>query len=1316
MHSDAIPIVLINIAATTCEQSYVFRANQFKKPLNLYNCVIAKSSYGKSPMLTLVQSSLLAVRNSRTMKFREIGDKLQGSDHIRVIYNEATTAGMLDSLKGCTRLLMTEEGDVILKRMGAFLLPSIGGRDTFSFDDCRAQLINLYDNPDQYSKKLKNSIVEVSNSKLNILAGLTGEIIQQVITRRAQNTLADALYERFLFWVLSGDAIDTQINRRNWNYSYWPTIEQFAVMMSFFECIVMYFSEDSNIRMIEWCNFIKRKGAIEEQDDHLASRYGKSVDAVHRIAGLCQIIELTSGVFKAFIERYGCFEDNSISNEFISKCETLFSELYGSYITNNRCFYISIDVVERAIDVISGNLEQYKLLMLIPANEIFNYSLILNKPVESLSIISHMDKKVKKREKFGKKSSEMEQAILLFDSVLFTLKTLYECRLLKNGAAALRDICEGLVNKQILSKVDRVTGTGTKSVTIYIKVLPNPTSSIECQRFINKLALLENPSITMQTILDSCRKIKYSCKNPPTQAVFNVLNRPQYKLLDLDLTPLHQSTVKEPSSVRLFSDASVNDINSIQDDFDIPLNNCVLNNIDYEHSLQRENSTVSLTGGIDTDLVENEETQMTSENMMVGEFSSLGTHDCLPITVGSDASSDSHGSNNEDCNQYSENQTSQSSTDIDVLAGSLGEEILIDANGSENVVTQSNRSSDVRLIKAKEAENTSSDKRYRLILSDGRNFFSSCVLGADMIDLVKNDILKNNSVIRVNQVDVCNAGVKGDRVILIIRDVTVVLSDCEKIGDPVQLDNHDSIQRTAISLNIPKIQCFSTVSKSGLAKKNSNGEWQADDKNSIEVVLEKPKINANEMCNINVLDPFRTEWMIKARVVNKSYIREYSNMNRSGKVFNVGLVDSSGEIRAVGFDHLAERFYATLEIEKAESFDNTIRSIIGIKGAKICDFHGISKMMKGIKDIAADEFCNRSDYLRSFMKIIVLKNAYFIGRSLSAIDSTIIRFDLPCTDRIIKLETLRKSIFPSSNVSCLTTTSQIDWSIVTIDQVIATEPDTMKHKNTQYFYIKGYCSVIEQDHAIYMGCSVDKCRKKLDDLGNGFFFCRKCRVRQEAFKWAYSLSCCIVDHTGELNVCMFGSAAESLLEISPDVFHQYKEDMEILDESQKCEKRSPSCLNSPGEIIDEKDNNNLEISHNWISVKHCRSKLKKMRICSNFDNEVSSEADEESSISGDEEYSAFETSSNDAFQGSSVSTQTSADVSTVATQTPWTIYLEQKSNTNYVAMDDSDKILSNIDTFHKLYNNDSLDNHIVESDPAYICDDQLYEFLNKTGK
>jgi hypothetical protein len=232
-------------------------------------------AYGKSPMLNLVQSSILSVRNCRPHKFRAIGDTMNGSNHINVIFNEATTAGVLDALKGCTRLLLTEEGDVILKRMGAFLLPNFGGREQATGDDCRAQLINLYDHPDQYSKKLKNSMIEVKNSKLNILvsvkmflqnkncfveAGVTGELIQRAIVRRAQNTLADALYERFLFWVLAGDAIATDIIRPQWDFSRSPTMEQFAVIMSFLELIELHFENDANVRMIEWCNYMKSKG------------------------------------------------------------------------------------------------------------------------------------------------------------------------------------------------------------------------------------------------------------------------------------------------------------------------------------------------------------------------------------------------------------------------------------------------------------------------------------------------------------------------------------------------------------------------------------------------------------------------------------------------------------------------------------------------------------------------------------------------------------------------------------------------------------------------------------------------------------------------------------------------------------------------------------------------------------------------------------------------------------------------------------------------------------------------------------------------
>ena len=56
--------------------------------------------------------------------------------------------------------------------------------------------------------------------------------------------------------------------------------------------------------------------------------------------------------------------------------------------------------------------------------------------------------------------------------------------------------------------------------------------------------------------------------------------------------------------------------------------------------------------------------------------------------------------------------------------------------------------------------------------------------------------------------------------------------------------------------------------------------------------------------------------MIKARVANKSYIREFSNVNNNGKVFSVGLVDRTGEIELVGFNHIAEQFYTKFETGK----------------------------------------------------------------------------------------------------------------------------------------------------------------------------------------------------------------------------------------------------------------------------------------------------------------------------------------------------------------------------------------------------------------
>ncbi|CAF1396999.1 unnamed protein product [Adineta steineri] len=48
-----------------------------------------------------------------------LGGKENQSGRIRVILNEGSTAGVLEPVNGCTRLLMTEEGNVVLTRVGA---------------------------------------------------------------------------------------------------------------------------------------------------------------------------------------------------------------------------------------------------------------------------------------------------------------------------------------------------------------------------------------------------------------------------------------------------------------------------------------------------------------------------------------------------------------------------------------------------------------------------------------------------------------------------------------------------------------------------------------------------------------------------------------------------------------------------------------------------------------------------------------------------------------------------------------------------------------------------------------------------------------------------------------------------------------------------------------------------------------------------------------------------------------------------------------------------------------------------------------------
>jgi replication factor A1 len=66
--------------------------------------------------------------------------------------------------------------------------------------------------------------------------------------------------------------------------------------------------------------------------------------------------------------------------------------------------------------------------------------------------------------------------------------------------------------------------------------------------------------------------------------------------------------------------------------------------------------------------------------------------------------------------------------------------------------------------------------------------------------------------------------------------------------------------------------------------------------------------NAN-ICPIEALSPYANKWTIKARCTHKSNIKTWHKPSGEGKLFNVHLLDESGEIRATGFNEQCEDLY-----------------------------------------------------------------------------------------------------------------------------------------------------------------------------------------------------------------------------------------------------------------------------------------------------------------------------------------------------------------------------------------------------------------------
>lgn len=117
----------------------------------------------------MVRKAIDEVVRHRSSKFKSVSRNGEESDQV-VYFDENTTAGLLTSLNGCTRFLITDEADVVLKKM-AYTLPAPGSHD-WPTNDCRSQLLTLYDRPHSFTRRLKHESIKVIDAKLNILVSM----------------------------------------------------------------------------------------------------------------------------------------------------------------------------------------------------------------------------------------------------------------------------------------------------------------------------------------------------------------------------------------------------------------------------------------------------------------------------------------------------------------------------------------------------------------------------------------------------------------------------------------------------------------------------------------------------------------------------------------------------------------------------------------------------------------------------------------------------------------------------------------------------------------------------------------------------------------------------------------------------------------------------------------------------------------------------------------------------------------------------------------------------------------------------------------
>jgi len=181
--------------------------------------------------------------------------------------------------------------------------------------------------------------------------------------------------------------------------------------------------------------------------------------------------------------------------------------------------------------------------------------------------------------------------------------------------------------------------------------------------------------------------------------------------------------------------------------------------------------------------------------------------------------------------------------------------------------------------------------RYRLIVSDGKNYINTFMPGKAVMEtmMTGDGKVEKNDIVRVTEyalkeVNDKKTPGKTTRLVLATR-MEPVQQMVERIGNPTDITkDQTAIRKRQVANN-------GSSSSGAVVKKQSSGAYDA----------------------IRSLNPYRNRWTIKARVTNRSDIKKWNNARGEGQLFTVDLLDAEGtEIRAKFWKEAVDLFYEML--------------------------------------------------------------------------------------------------------------------------------------------------------------------------------------------------------------------------------------------------------------------------------------------------------------------------------------------------------------------------------------------------------------------